>query len=315
VKFILTLLAFSPFACLSQNLIPNGGFELQPLKPKSGENHEISQHWFSASKGTPDIIRQGDNMFGRQKAFDGEKYAGIILFDWDNKDYREYVEVKFLKELITGKEYCVRFRVMPGKSSYAFTDQLGVFLSKDSVMLEHANPIKQEPDFKTQKYSPLADTGVWKEIEYKFIAKGGERFLTIGNFRDDASTVYRINGGNTFLKIAYLYIDNVYLGSCETIPEVFTPVVSNVIPAGKLHIPGIITPNGDKFNDNFYIENLPRYAVLIITDKKGQEVLKTDNYKNDWEANGLDAGNYNFELKLPDGNVVYGSVDVVRKKN
>ena len=315
MKSIPALLFFLPFACLSQNLVPNGGFELLPLKPKSGESKEISQQWFPAGKGSPDIIRQGDNMFGKQKAFDGEKYAGIVLFDWHNKDYREYIEVKFLHELVTGKEYCLRFRVMPGKSSYAFADQLGVLLSKDSLVSADVNPIKQEPDFKTQKYSPLADTGVWKEVEYKFIAKGGERFLTIGNFRDDASTVYRINDGNAFLKIAYLYIDNVYLGSCETIPEIFTPVVSTVIPAGKLHIPGIITPNGDKFNDIFFIENLPRYAVLSITDKKGLVVFKTENYKNDWEAYGLDAANYNFELKLPDGNVVYGSVDVVRKKN
>ncbi len=249
-------------------------------------------------------------------ASEGNKYAGIILLDLQNTDFREYLEIKFTQQLITGKEYCLRFKVSPGKNSYAFTDQLGVLLSNDSILSKDWSPLNLEPTWKTPKYAPLADTGVWKQIEYKFIAKGGERFLAIGNFRNDGSTVYRVNDGISFSRVAYLYIDDVYLGNCENIVEnpVADPLVSSVMPAGRMHIPNIITPNGDRFNDIFFIENLPRYASLTVMDKSGIVVYKNENYKNDWEGEGLAAGNYKFELKLPDGNVVYGSVDLVRKK-
>jgi gliding motility-associated-like protein len=152
-------------------------------------------------------------------------------------------------------------------------------------------------------------------LEYKFIANGGERFLTVGNFRNDASTIYRVNNASQYIRTAYLYLDNFYLGNCTGTLEnpVSDPLVSKVMPAGKLHIPNMITPNGDRFNDIFFIENLPRYATLIISDKNGVVHYKTENYKNDWEGMEMEPGNYSFELRLPDGNVVYGSVDLVKK--
>jgi gliding motility-associated-like protein len=120
--------------------------------------------------------------------------------------------------------------------------------------------------------------------------------------------------------LAYIYLDDIkitpFIAPSDTI-KIENPVISDdntSKPSNKkVIVPNIITPNNDGFNDVFTIENLPLYSQLAVRDKKGNIVYNTMNYKNNWKGEDLKTGNYQYELKLPDGNVIYGSLDIVKK--
>ncbi|MDT8308720.1 MAG: PKD domain-containing protein [Bacteroidales bacterium] len=69
----------------------------------------------------------------------------------------------------------------------------------------------------------------------------------------------------------------------------------------KITIPNIITPNGDGYNDMFIIDNLLSGAYferkLVIFNRWGKQVFKTNNYMNDWNAENLSDGVYYFVLE------------------
>jgi hypothetical protein len=56
----------------------------------------------------------------------------------------------------------------------------------------------------------------------------------------------------------------------------------------------LVSPNGDGLNDQLLINNIQLYSnyVLAIYNSKGQMVLSTSNYKNDWTGSGLAEGEY-----------------------
>lgn len=320
IIFLSTLLPLS-----AQNLVPNGSFErsMKPVVSKYAGNIEQAMPWFPAGIGSPDLIQQNDVPNGQQLAADGQQFAGLILYDADNRNFREYLEVRLIRALMPGEEVCIRFQVSAAEESMYFTDELGIALSSDSIRSRDWNTITREPELKTQKYLPISDTGAaWKKISFTFTAKGGEQFITLGNFRNDESTSLQPNNQTLILRLAYVYIDDVFVGSCapekplvnDTQVSINPPPSGEILPAGKMHVPTVVTPNGDGFNDVFYIEGLPRYSRLIIRDKQGNQVFKTDNYRNDWDGTGLKNGTYQYELILPDGNRIDGPLDVVRRK-
>jgi len=93
---------------------------------------------------------------------------------------------------------------------------------------------------------------------------------------------------------------------CDTIIETRIP-----IKEAKLKIPGVITPNGDSFNESFMIlnenktgsaENIKvtteyQRMELVVFDRWGRKVYEDSNYQNDWRAEGASDGSYYFKLK------------------
>lgn len=63
----------------------------------------------------------------------------------------------------------------------------------------------------------------------------------------------------------------------------------------EFKIPNVFTPNGDGFNDYFEIPGLPPYSSLIIFNRSGKQLYKSEQYNNDW--NGIDMENN----ELPEG--------------
>lgn len=325
IRYLTSIFLLAVLPVCGQNLVPNGSFErsMKPVKSRYAGSIEQASPWFTAGLGSPDLIVQDDVPYGKQQAFEGQQFAGIVLYDAENPQFREYLEVRLTRALQPSEEVCVRLSVSAADRSYFFTDELGIALSDDSLRVKDWNSIIRTPELKTAKYSPIADTSsTWKELSFTYIARGGEQFLTMGNFRSDASTLIQPNDQTQYMRIAYVYIDQVFVGSCkpETAGEInpefnAPPSNSEVLPAGRMHVPTLVTPNGDGFNDVFYIEGLPRYSRLIIRNKKGEEVYRTDNYRNDWDGTGNPQGTYQYELVLPDGNRIDGPLDVVRRKN
>lgn len=318
------LFIFIALAGSSQNLIQNGSFELslKPVKSKYAGNIEHASPWFPVGIGSPDLINQVEVPYGNQNAHTGKQFAGIILYDGDNPEFREYLEVRLSRKLIRNERICLKVWISAADDCRYFTDALGFYLSPDSLISRDWNTVEKSCDLHVPKFSALSDTSSsWRELSFEFVAQGEEEFLSIGNFKRDASTLLQSNNREAFLRLAYIYLDDLYLGSCEpektqntTIEPVPSDDLGETLPASKLHVPNVVTPNGDGFNDLFFIQGIPRYSRMKIRAKNGTIVYQTNNYKNDWDGSGLPGGTYTYELTLPDGNRITGPVDVVRRK-
>jgi len=94
--------------------------------------------------------------------------------------------------------------------------------------------------------------------------------------------------------------------NCEVLTQ-FAP-----LEVGEVFVPNIITPNGDPQNETFRPRFSCQPASLKVFSRWGQQVFTTDNYANDWHAEGLAAGLYYYLLKDVDGRTVKGWVEVVK---
>ena len=111
---------------------------------------------------------------------------------------------------------------------------------------------------------------------------------------DDGTITYLPNDsyvGNDFFTYIVKDID----GFTSAVTRVDVTVVDN-----QLIIPNVFTPNGDGFNDVFEISGLDSYnkAEIIIYNRWGNEVYKSNSYANDWDGSDLNEGTYYYVIKL-----------------
>ncbi|MCH7396490.1 gliding motility-associated C-terminal domain-containing protein [Belliella sp. DSM 107340] len=71
----------------------------------------------------------------------------------------------------------------------------------------------------------------------------------------------------------------------------------------EMNIPNVFTPNGDGINDTWVIEGITHFFStnkLIVVNRWGVEVFRTDNYDNDWNGGNLTEGAYFYQLTAID---------------
>ncbi len=213
------------------NLVPNPGFEEFLFCPGSHSTrpHEFgATHWRSASTlGTPDHFHacssgEADvphNWAGVSDAYTGQGYAGIYMW-MATQNYREYLQCQLTEPLIADSLYYIRFRYKLSSYSKYAIDRIGLLLTDNPVSVKHDKPIVLIPTFAVVQDSALTpQTGLWEEASFDYVAHGGERFLTLGNFWGNESTrtyriIFRPIQQQMLANGAYYYIDDV-----EVIPS------------------------------------------------------------------------------------------------
>lgn len=72
------------------------------------------------------------------------------------------------------------------------------------------------------------------------------------------------------------------------------------VSGSSLFVPNLFTPNGDGTNDVFEIRGLNLFAQndLLIVNRWGNEVYKSNNYQNNWSGEGLNEGTYYYVLRV-----------------
>lgn len=225
---IMSLLATGAFAQDGENLVPNGSFEaIEGKGPKKLGSIEMATGWesptgakadlFTANKKTPDI-NVPTNIYGDENAYEGASYAGIVAYSYNNKIPRSYILTKLNAPLKKGEKYCVRYNVSLAEASAYASNDLGVMLTKKPYGTEDKGFITEaKPSMLPEGNAVVSGTYNWEKICNTYVAEGGEKFITIGNFRPDNNAtkyVKRKKGSNgTFAPIlaAYYYIDDVVL--------------------------------------------------------------------------------------------------------
>jgi hypothetical protein len=240
-KLLLAIWLFSInlLAAKAQNLVPNPSFELYNQLPCGMITTQIAfaaalQNWTLPSRGTADIfstkidpscwaypfgdsyfdMKKGKTAFGVQPPRTGSVMTGIATY-LENRDYREYLQVKLLKPLQKGLYYKVSFWVAQASAVYFAANNLGFCLLKDSVLVAHDKPLKLKPDFAAEQ---VIETKFleWYEITAIIEAKEEVYYLVIGNFANNKSTTVTYiespmheSWDKSLQNAAYYFIDDV----------------------------------------------------------------------------------------------------------
>ena len=274
------LLSFSINAN-GQNLVPNGSFEEysqcphSPLDPMPDNMIDLATGWSNPTGWSPDYFNScvpsttnygvPTNMWGFQNARTGNAYAGLVSAAI-GADSREYIQTELTAPLIAGKQYLVTFYVSLAEVSNVASNNIGAYFSNTPVSVANSLVLPYTPQISNNPFlNPLTDKGGWTEVSGTFTALGGEKYMTIGNFKEDLFTdTVHTNGVQNR---SYHYIDDVSVVCLDCnvgISETIIDNKINVFPNPATNFLNI------KFNDS-YPEKITIFnsigAVLIVQEQ------------------------------------------------
>jgi len=210
---------------------------------------------------------------------------------------RSYVQTQLLERLKVGQHYLAGLYQTLSPTSFYATNNLGMLFTKEPVSADTDLILSYTPQFNQAEVNK--DQSIWKKFYGCFSAVGDEEYLTVGGFTDDGHTTFTKldpgNGGYVGDESHY-FIDSVF--------------VEEISP----YIPNVITPNGDKLNEKFVIENLHfGWWSLDVYNRWGGQVYHSNDYRNTWSGDNLSNGVYYYHLKHRCENVQYkGTLSIIR---
>ncbi|MFC2111454.1 T9SS type A sorting domain-containing protein [Bacteroidota bacterium] len=143
-------------------------------------------------------------------------YTGVISFINPNNQDREFIEVKLTKPLISNTKYCVILHISLADNAKYAVGNFSVYFSLDSLNRTVNFTIDSIFALTPQIHvtnNIVINKDEWTKISGDFMSKGGEQFITIGNFDNNANTTYQIvNYGNIS---AYYIYDDISVYPCD----------------------------------------------------------------------------------------------------
>jgi outer membrane protein OmpA-like peptidoglycan-associated protein len=179
------------------NLVPNPSFEEVEGKLKQGGQVDLAAPWRSITMNPVDLYSAEtkddeygvpENKYGAEKARTGNNYAGVSFFGYRGRLPRTYLGTQLIKPLEAGKEYCFKFHVsLADRSKYA-VNNLGLYVTKDSIVEMSESNLSFTPQIKSITNRIFEQQYLWEAICGTYKAEGGEQFIIIGNFNSDDET-------------------------------------------------------------------------------------------------------------------------------
>jgi len=299
-KLILFLIFIFEFITVfsQYNLVPNYSFEeLKKCPDNIEKTNKILHNWYNPTLAMPVIFNSCANInyFGVPKnaggfqfVFEGDGYASFGV--GKNSNERQYLSVKLTDSLKKGSMYNIKFYISCIDKSIYAADEIGLYLSKDSIYENTPYYLDYNPQIKSPKGEPITDTANWVEVIGRYTAKGGEQYITIGQFKSDSQTAWKTinpNGGS----VCFYYLDNV---SVVLFRDSIPPSPN---PTYKLYP----NPTKEKLSISFD-DIIPTKVELELYDMLGRKVLVELPQSNShiFEANTefLAAGIYVYKLKV-----------------
>ena len=242
-KIFIVIFLFLVSKTNAQNLVLNPSFE--DTIACTGTYAMQCKYWYWATYGSPDYFSEQPDIFcgtspvplsnvGFQYARTGIAYVGLAPFfttifpSYVNR--REYIGGILSDTLKQGHEYCISFYVSVADGMKYVIDGMGLYLSVDSAVDYTINTnLSFIPQISNPSGNIIYDTLNWVQISGTYIANGGEKYLTIGNFKDDANTM--IDSTSSTANSAYYFIDDVSVIDCT----VGINEVNGNLSSGKLY--------------------------------------------------------------------------------
>lgn len=216
------------------NLVNNGSFEnLKDKKPKKLGGINSVEGWFSPTGVKADfysedlnsiindakkrpVIGVPINTYGQEDAKNGQCYVGIGTYLTGKKqNARTYISGELNTKLTKNKTYCIEFWVSLAEGSKYASNNIGVlFEQKRPSESKDPGLYNGKADIVHPENSVVNSANGWYKICGTYIAKGGEQYITIGNFESNAKTSNEPfkqskQSKATAIQAAYYYVDNV----------------------------------------------------------------------------------------------------------
>jgi outer membrane protein OmpA-like peptidoglycan-associated protein len=236
---LLGMFAINTVAQNDNNLVTNPSFEstgkgkLKKLKQITvAENWEsptgLNADLFDKTKGQP--CSAPNNSFGKEFPMDGNRYAGIVAYSYNNKEPRTYIQTQLLGSLTKDVEYCVKYYVSLSDLSKYAVNNLGAYVGKNPLEEESKTDIIFEKEKEFNQVVLIPGNKVinarynWEPVCGVYKASGKEKFLVIGNFHNNKDTKFEKlkklkNFQGTQIPKAYYYIDQVEVFIIEDIAD------------------------------------------------------------------------------------------------
>jgi hypothetical protein len=207
---VVLLLCFESMASAQKNYVLNGDFEQYSSCPLSNDDINVAKYWVGIDSqrvgiatcipdycntcaDTPNrvtTVPKSDAYY--QWPHSGNGMAQIVMFVnyWPYGRLRDYLQGRLVKRLTPGKSYCVTFYVCLSESSRWAVKEISAYFDNGSIdtASECWRPQTRYTPQITNQGGIISDTMHWTKIEGSFVANGTEQFITIGNFKDNAST-------------------------------------------------------------------------------------------------------------------------------
>jgi len=223
---LMLLILLLPDSIQSQNLVRNCDLESRLGCPTGHGQLEYCQYWASPGDGTSDYLNSCNtgnfstptNQFGFQHPMSGGAYAHLISYYPQSGQYREYMQNRLACELQAGKSYAISFYVSCSDDSRYSIDALGAHFTIDPLVQNSDDVIDlgEEPHISNTPGEVLDDKDDWMEVRGIYVAQGGEKYITIGNFKyNNELTLGTFTNWNT--RFASYYVDDISVYSVEPI--------------------------------------------------------------------------------------------------
>ncbi len=303
MKALFKIFFFSVFTLCSlfstsQNLVPNPSFESYSTCPDDiGEINRCTS-WKNCSdniNGTPDyynpcanlstpIAGTPYNVEGYQLPHTGNSYAGILCYETNFPNWREFIGITLQTPLVVGQKYYISFFASlsleySNINMNTAIDKLGLKFTTINYDTINLSSVSNSSHILSNGF--ITDTLGWTKVSGSFIADSAYSFLMIGNFYDDANT-NKIRYGGTPDSNSYYFIDDVCVSTDSLFSYQWTGVEE------KKNSENIsIYPN--PFINEIQIENSSQKKLenVIIYDITGNVVYKKE-FNNNTKIYSLD---------------------------
>lgn len=247
-----------------QNLVPNPSFEDTVHCPGTPSELYDTQYWINPTAASPDYFNAcctivgavgvPSNGFGSQTAYNGVAYAGFYAYNTVEKNYKEYIQIALSDSLIANNKYYISFYVSLGDYSQYAVATLGAYLSKTTISSSNETTLTYTPQVQYQNNVPISDKTNWTLVSDTIVAQGGEKYITIGNFKSDSLSDTLYLGFSTSANVAYYYIDavsviDVATMGMQTINRQLTFKISPNPSSGSISIAGKVNIDELKVSD------------------------------------------------------------------
>ena len=299
----LSIILFTANADLrAQNLVPNGDFEAQDTCPAVSQI-ELAQPWNSPTIGSPDLF---NNTCPSQNgsANSGIGCSGIYTYS-TFADNREYVQVQLTSPLVAGTTYDVTFFCKRLDWFTYATDRIGAYFSNAEMDITTTGVLPETPQVENPAGAVLTSSS-YNMISGSFVAVGGEEYMVIGNFKDDANTITQDVENNGNLK-AYYYLDDITViaqgggGPGPTaIDEADKKIGLNIYPNPSEGIVNIELSNSSGANLS--------YGITDINGRLVNHELLGSDMQQSLDLSFLDKGMYMIQIYSEGDRVAYQKV-------
>jgi hypothetical protein len=283
-KWLLFLLTFLQIYQdgFSQNLVPNPSFENHNLCPTAENQLYYSIGWSSPSINNGTYLNRCSNYCNvphqnnnYQESHSGDAFIGIFFFNTYNS-YREYAQVKLNTVLNTDNYYYVEFWVNRANTSnyngkYAVNNISLSFRNNftDTNLTTNDYVLNYNMDIYKFENPVIADTVNWVKVNGIYRALGGEKYIVIGNFKEDNETeiINQTNDSINLSGASFYFIDDV---SVEEITVPFWRYHDTLVNYGDSVLigPALTGLDIDWYTDNMeFISNGPGIYVSPATSR------------------------------------------------